>query len=288
MNIPSSNNPPSVSLHRQVRRAANDILDMEGAHNRLTLILALAIAIGLGFAVPFILDCLWLVSAIFGGDAGKILETSQQIILYSSLLLLAMPLFLAVYRMAVLMTEASQSLRPDTLMTQKIQLHEILYPFTSPKAYARTLLAGLQVCLRWGGIILLPIGFFQLSKALWIPASPKSLTPVSFALGAIAVALGIGWCMVTCRSWGFAHDVFAHPDMTISQICKARRRVKRPLGISLGKIAVTVIRLILGALPVCIPLLLHTLPSLMLSSAVWGKISFDTVQAQAQAQAQEP
>lgn len=266
-------------LHTALKQEASRVLDAHDAHNRLTLVLGLFVAVGLGFTVPVMLDCLWLVSAILGGTVGDWVEIVRTVLLYASFLLIFLPLCMGVYRMAVRMAETRNVLCPKTLMPVKIGLHECFYPFTSPKAYARTLVAGAQIVVRWGSVVLVPIGFVALAD-LWMPTLKASLSAgnyelVAFAHCLVLLLLTVLGLIVACRLGGYAYLVFAHPDISLRRLGRTFRALRQPYGKCLLRTLRSAGRVLIGAIPVLIPLFLHTLPHLMLSSALYGQRAFD-------------
>ena len=78
-----------------------------------------------------------------------------------------------------------------------------------------------------------------------------------------------------CKYHGYAYLVFAHPEMSLKDCIKRHRNCKKPGKEALRLTWVSLGRGILGALLVWIPLFLHTLPSLMLSWAVYDRDLFD-------------
>ena len=270
-------NSSKYPLVRTIQKNAHTILDAEGAGNRLTLVLGLFVATGMGLFIPILLDCVALLVPILGGTAGVWFSVIYEVLFWGSLLFVTLPLCMAVYRMAVSMVSVHDALCPDTLMPPKIRLYECLYPFTSAKAYKRTLVAGLQVVLHLGGTVLLPWCFVRLTN-IWLPTIIEMTSaPVFMTLAQIGVAilLGLVWLLVGCKYHGYAYLVFAHPEMSLKDCIKRHRNCKKPGKEALRLTWVSLGRGILGALLVWIPLFLHTLPSLMLSWAVYDRDLFD-------------
>ncbi len=256
---------------KRIKAKASDILNREGGHNRLTMVLALLVVAGVGLAIPVVLDCLWLTARLLSGSARTVLSVMYDVLLHATYGLVTLPLCMGVYRMAVRMVHTDAVRRPDTLMPNEIHLYECFYAFTSPKAYVRSLVAGLQVAIRWGGTVLLPVGFVALTD-LWKPAlvemtgAPIMLTVAQILL---AVAIGVAWLVILLPFEGYTYLLFANPDLTVGEVNRLYRRRPKSRRRAFGRMVGGIVRIIVGAIPVLIPLLIHTLPSLMLASVLY-------------------
>lgn len=267
---------------RQLTAKANAILDRRGMHNRLQLTLALVVAVGLGLSIWIILDCLALAGAILGGRVMVWLEVVYQVLFYGSFVFVFLPLLSGVYRMAILMVQTNEILCPDTLMPPQVGLFEVLYAFTSPKAYARSLLTGLQVSLRWGGVCLFPAAFLGLSD-IWMPTLiDLTGAPLFLTLGhwGVALILGLGWYCLACLHHGYAYLWLAHPECSLSQIKHKYKAAKHPVGYAFCAAWHGTWRILVATLLVLVPLFLHTLPNLFLNWALQGQYMFDKIEKQ--------
>lgn len=265
---------------RWLRHIAACVLDQNGARNRLTLVLGLIAVMALGLTVPVLLDCLWLVSAVLGGNVGKWIEMIRMVLSCASIVFLTLPLMMGLYGMAAEMAQTCDCLSPETLMPPKVELYRIFDAFASPKAYARSLVAGLQSVGRLAAVVLVPYVLVALSNWLLMPsleamvkASAYSVILVARGLLAIAIAALI-WLM-GCRRRGYAYLVLTNPTIPLREIGRKFRSVRQPLAEAARMSLGTAGRVFLAAIPVLIPLLVHTLPSLMIASAVYAEEVFD-------------
>ena len=264
------------NLHdmKQIRQKAVEILDKKGLQNRLHLVLGLFVALALGLSVPVLLDCFWLVGAILGGQTALWTRVIYEVLFWGSLVGILLPLLAGVYRMAILMVERSQTLCPDTLMPPKVGVFEVLYPFTSGKAYLRCLLAGLQGAIRWGGLWLLPWLASFLGE-LWLPMLAEVPAISSFVSSGQTILIVVGWFFLGCRHHGYAYLLLACPDLPMAHINRKYRSTPRPFGQSLAMAWDGLWRVVASGIFVLVPLFLHTLPCLMLTWAQRDRQKFD-------------
>ena len=263
----------------RLRRVAGCVLDQNGGKNRMTLVLGLIAVMTLGLTVPLMLDCLWLVGAILGGTVGVWLNGLGYLLSVASLIFLTLPLTMGLYGMAVEMAVTRDRLCPQTLMPPSVELHRIFDAFTSPRQYARYLVAGLQSVGRLSAVVLVPYVLFSLSDGLLMPVLESSLQASAslialVAQGVITVAVGALIWLAVCSKRGYAYLVLTNPQLSLREINARFRSVRRPLKRSAEMSLRTAVRLFLSAIPVLVPLLLHTLPCLMISSAVYAEDVF--------------
>ncbi len=277
-----SKSPKSKSAlqSRRLRHIAARVLDQNGARNRMTLVLGLILVMTLGLAVPVMLDCLWLVSAILGGSVGKWVEVTRIVLSCASVVFLTLPLAMGLYGMAAEMAQTRDLLDPETLMPKKTELYRIFDAFTSPKAYARSLAAGLQSVGRLAAVVLVPYGCVALSDWLFMPALEQTLEePIYFiilvARGLLVAAIAALIWLAGCRRRGYAYLVLTNPQIPLGEIGRKFRSVRQPLKECVGMSLRTAGRVFLAAILVLVPLLLHTLPSLMIASAVHAEDVFE-------------
>lgn len=267
--------PPMLWAPR-LRASARAVLDRPSAGNRLTLVLALVVAMGLGFAIPVMLDCVLLVAAILGGKIALWLEILHGVLFWGSLLFVTLPILCGVYRLAVLMTknaEQGQEIAPTPNM--KVSLGECLYPFTSAKAYLRTLYVGLQALVSAALVIGVPVGIGMLST-LWMPLLKEELAPALYVLvwllhAAVILGSGIGFLCLVSRRAGMSYGVFAYPDVAVRELNRhfisCRRSVSLVLWLTVGFAG----WILLSLVAVFIPFLVHTIPYMMLTAAAYGQ-----------------
>ncbi|MBQ9779675.1 MAG: hypothetical protein IJW00_01900 [Clostridia bacterium] len=267
-----------------LKKRAREVLNGHHAENRLTLILGLLIVLGIGFAIPAILDCLLLLAEILGAlsDGGEVLW--PVILCYAlsglALLFITLPLLASLYRLAVLMTPVNAK---EGDGVPRVRLFELLYPFTSSRAYGRTLWVALRGV---GGFLLtfLPGVLLIASAFWWIPLVSQGLPTIVYVLlwvTVIAAACVSLWGMAvwSLRLSGYAYLVFSHPETTLSQVRRefavCRGSYILPLWLLLsfgGWIALSVVA-------VFVPFVLHTCPYMLLSHASYGRYLAESSEA---------
>lgn len=268
---------PDVLLSAPLKKRAGRVLDETSARNRLTLVLGLMCVIGLGFAVPMILDCLPVIGEILTAlsDDGSVLWPSvvYGILLAVVSLLFTLPLVAALFRMAALMMARSEQARDGG---SAVGLGELLYPFTSARAYGRTM----YVALRGLGLLLLsilPSVAVVIAAAYLIPMVGAATLPlVAFFLWLIAIPaaclLLILLSRTAAKGTGLAYLIFTCPERPIAELRRDfRKNPRRGAALPLWMLAGYVGQVILSALAVCLPLVVHVLPHMLLSWASYGR-----------------
>ena len=264
---------PPVLAASLAKRRAKLLLDLPGKEHRLQLILAELLVIFLSLAVPMMLDCLsFLIYTLpYFTDVKNLtwLVILRGVLWGANALLIALPLLCGLYRMAVLMVRASE----DT--GTPIGAWECLYPFTSWRAYTRTLYVGIRALFRLILTLLPPVVI--LWGAAWgLPLLGKYCPPIlSVVLWMLAIAAAcltlLGMALWNARGAGFAYRVFAHPEQPLFALSdtfrSTPRRASTPLLMRLSLAG----WFLLSMLAVLVPLLIHTLPYILLTEAVYGQ-----------------
>lgn len=280
---PSSATLPVLMYAVPLRRRAGAVLNTPFSDNRLTLVLALMVTIGLGLAAPMILDSLLMLADVLL-LLSPTAQTAWVLILHGCLIggvsvFFSLPLLCSLCRMAVLMTEAHRRTEAG-LPTEKISLGECLYPFTSFKAYGRTL----YVALRGVGhlmLAMLPSVAIMIAAFWWMPLVKSALSPLVYVLmwvGNVAAAclLLVLLTVALSRGAGFAYYVFACPELPLKEVRIAFKK-RRPMGwLPVWTMFGYTGWVLLSLLAVFIPFLLHTLPHMLLASASYGRFLMDT------------
>lgn len=268
---------PDVLLSAPLKRRASRVLDQTASHNRLTLVLGLMCVIGLGFAVPMILDCLLVIGEILTAlsDTGAVLWPAivHGIVLTAVSVLFTLPLLAALFRMAALMMARFEQVEGED---SAVGLGELLYPFTSACAYGRTMYAA----LRGLGLLLLsilpPVVIVAVSAYLIPAVEAVTLPIVSFFLWLIAITAA---CFVLCllcrmaaRGTGLAYLIFTCPERPLKDLRKdfrsnPRRGYALPLWMPAGYVG----QVILSVIAAFLPLIIHVLPHMLLSWASYGR-----------------
>ena len=246
-----------------LRRQARQTLNKNGGRHRLTLLLAYAIAmivaIGLyaGTSEVYTLTYMW----IDPETVSPVLLGSLADLLFALLcLFLLLPLLSGVWRLACLMTAPpKEETREHTVTAPQPTLSQLFYPFTSPRAYGRSMAVGLE-SLGWGlaAVVVPCLVYVNVRPLLTVPSAPQWLVTALFLLPCILWGLGVFF--VSGKRSGFGYFVFLNESMPLRDADCIFRSFRRPL------LAVLLWRLpllgwaVISILTVLIPLLPHTLP----------------------------
>lgn len=280
---------PSRPVH--IRRRARAVMDTDG--NRLTLCTALLCVITLSLGLLALTDCLLCVWELIGNDRAAWVLTLCNVLVLALAILVVLPLVTAVYRMAVLMVaQADRSeCRPVTAdVTVDVTAGDCLYPFTSLRAYLRTMLVGLEALIWLALCVLIPVGAYAALDRWLMPICRAHLTPfacraVALLGVALAVAIGFGICALSCRRAGIGYAVFSHEELSWRQINRSFRRQARPIApVMWTRLSLTG-WVLLSLVLVLVPFVIHTVPYGMLSAAVYGEELWARVGADSDGQA---
>ncbi len=270
---------PPVLAAAQTKRKAKIFLDLPGRDHRLQLILAQLLVIFLSLAAPMILECLsFLIYTLpYFTDVENLvwLVILRGVLWGANALLIALPLLCGLYRMAVLMVRSSENCCGSENSQAPIVAWECLYPFTSWRAYVRTLYVGIRALFRLILMLLPPVGI--LGAAVWgLPLLGRICPPLlCWVLWMMAIAAAClscwGMALWNARGAGFAYLVFAHPEQALFDLSDAFKRAPRDAATPLLMRLSLAGWFLLSLLAVLVPLLLHTIPYILLSEAVYGQ-----------------
>lgn len=274
---------PSAVYAKPLRKRAKTVLDGALSGNRLTLVLGIMVTIGLGFAVPMMLDCLLVIADVLSAlsDKGEVLwpVVTYAVVAIVVFALFTLPLLVSLFRMAALMMEAHTNAewgRPQ----KRIGLGELLYPFTSLHAYGRTLLVALR-SVAGVVLVLVPPAALIVAAAWWVPLVSSGLPGVVhvllwiFNISAACVALAF-LAVWRARAAGFGYLVFCRPDVSVKELYQTFKSCRRTAALPLWLLLSFVGWSLVSLLAVFIPFLVHTLPYMLLSAASYGRFLSDT------------
>ncbi len=261
-----------------IRRKARLVLDGRSVpQNRMTLILSLIVVLVTAVGVYMLSIGLYMVGYLIVGDA-LWLDIATYGLMGLLALLLVLPLASATWRLACLMTvrstvSAMPSGLPVTAATPT--LSEVFHPFTSLRAYGRTLVVGLET-LGWAILSVgLPLAGYRTLAGVFAQMANRGvhtslcnlLTGVSLLL---CLAFGVLMLFLSGLRAGFGYFVFIHDGISVSEVNRYfrgfRRGFVRPfvLRISLaGWVALSVVAIL-------VPFLLHTIPYGLCCGAVYA------------------
>lgn len=260
---------------QETKQAAREVL---GGHSgklshRLTLTLAVIMLMTVGVAIYMAVSCLGMAGWLVYGDVLWV-EVAVNSLLAILCGVLVMPLAVSLGRLSCLMAAPDGEVVGGlSVSVPTPDLMEFFYPFTSLRAYGRTMAVGMEK------LAFLAIGAgipFVGGQQLWFYMVSAGIGPWvrGFAMAGV-VLLGLGWgfgvLLLSGRRMGFAYFVFVHEELSLSDANRYFCACRRPLlpalylrGIMLGAYALSVV----GC---CIPFVFHSIPLGLCCKAVYGR-----------------
>ena len=266
----------------EIRRRGRAILD-GGGGQRLTLILA--VITGLAAAVGvFVLGEMVYISGylIFGSQLW--LTVAYYAVMGVAGVFGLLPLLVGIYRPACLaypprdngVILPSLTHSPEKTSGQFPALTEIFHPFTSWRAYGRSLAVGLEILGWFAGMIAIPVAGYRYLTILWDYLTAAGYLPEGFQglltsltmLGCIS--FGVLALFLSGYRAGFAYLAIVHEDLPLGEVNRYfggfRRSFVRPFALRLsfaGWVAVSIVGIL-------VPFVAHTIPYLLCCGAVYG------------------
>ena len=259
-----------------LRRRARDVLNQDGgaSSHRLTLTLAVVTVLTAGMTLYVAVWALY-TAGLWLWDEPLWVEAIADTLLVLLLMGLVLPLVASLYRLACLMT-APDGAQVDGLPVSvpPATLLELFYPFTSLRAYARTMAVAMEglawLTLSFG----LPVVGFRILWAWVIPLT--GLEGASRALliaGCVPACLAVafGFFLLSGRRAGFGYWVFVHESMSMGDVNRYFGGF-RPSVMTAFCLRVSLAGwYALSVAAVLIPFVFHTLPYTACCAAVYGR-----------------
>ena len=256
---------------KAVRSSARRILeDRDPWKNRMTMILSLIVILVVAVGMYALCGALYAVGYLIFGEALWL-----DVVAYSLLgvlsILVTLPLAMGLWRLACLMVSFADG-ETGTPLTPE----DLLYPFTSARAYGRSMAVGLEF-LGWialmigvpvGGSIALTKLFTQLA-ARGLHTSLCSLLSVLSVL--LCVVFGVVMLFLSGKRMGYGYFVFTREDETLKAVHRHFKSLRR------GFVKPFILRMSLAGwvalsfAAVLIPFVVHTIPYALFISAVYGQ-----------------
>lgn len=268
--------PPVARTAADVRRAARAVLDAPGRGQgspRLILALSLTLALALSLFPVLAVDCLYMAGVIFFDGFPAWFEPALNSLAYLSLVLLGVPLFTSVFRLSVLLTNAAHE---TGCAGDSISVRELFYPFSSGRAYVRTLRVGgealLWLLLIVGSPVVAGVLAEEAAYAIFPPHAPDTVFHLMTVLGiVIGILPAILFLWLSGIRAGYGYTVFSHPEASLAA-CGRRYRAlsRRPSAVMRLRVSFAG-WFFLSLLCVCVPFLFHTIPYEMLAFAEYAR-----------------
>lgn len=239
MNNPSPTATPLAkqSLWQQaadVRHRARAVL---GGHSGrvshwMTLTLALVIVLTAAVALYMAVGGLATAGYLVFGEAVWV-DAVTNVLLAASYLALILPLLASAWRLACLMTAPDGAVVNDMAVSvPSAELRELFYPFTSLRAYGRTMTVAMEG-LGWTVLSVgVPILFFRLAMlSLDFPAKTSSFLYglLAVTLFILCASLGLLAFLLSGKRAGFGYFVFVHEEISLNDVNRFYRGFHRPL-----------------------------------------------------------
>ncbi len=269
-----------------IRRQAHDLLETailsrgeraRATDHRMILIGALIIILTMTMGLYLAVAGLYLAGELVFGPMVW-LDGASNALYALLLLLLVLPLVGGTFRIAARMTAASlgtPAVLADTSSGDETPtVADIFYPFTSPVAYGRTMLVAGEALLWLLLILALPILLFRVSALplLYLARTAPVLHGIAtVARPVICLLIGAGMLLLSGPRAGLAYYVFTCPHMTVRDIARYLRSLRRPL------LPILCLRLsfagwtALSLVGIGLPLILHVGPLGLLTGAVYAR-----------------
>lgn len=275
----------ATSTRRTARRLLDDRLPgretADGHGVRLTLVLAVVILLTAAVSTYALGTGLYSILVLLSVDSLWADLAAYALMGFLGIFVL-LPLAAGTYRLACLAAwpaarpDASQQSGPSLPSVEESpELYGIFHPFTSLRAYGRSLCVGLEWLL-WGVLIVgVPAIGYRLPALLSVYLPEWGLSPVAIGwlttLAPIACTVfGIAMLVLSGLRAGYAYFVFIHAPLTLGEINRYfrgfRRSLLRPLALRvslLGWVAVSI-------LAILVPFVLHTVPYALCCSTAYA------------------
>ncbi len=260
----------------EIQRSARAVLGGHsgGISHRLLLTLSVITVLTVSIALYTAVACLATAGYLVFGENALWVDVVSNILLVALGLTLSLPLAVSVGRLASLMAAPDgEVLRGMAVSVPTPALTELFYPFTSLRAYGRTMAVGMEGL----AFLLCGIGVPILAgRLVWLSIQTAGMAPWLRTLimtGMVLLGIGWGFGILLLSGWrmGFGYFVFVHRELSLGDANRYFRAHNRPL------IPVLCLRLrllglyALSVAGVCVPLVFHSIPLGLCSSAVFGR-----------------
>ena len=259
----------------RIRRSARDVLGGHsgGMSHRLLLTLAVITVLTVSFALYAATACLSMAGYLAFADAPWVSATATTL-LAALMLALALPLAVSVCRLACLMAAPDGEVsRGMAVSVPTPSLTELFYPFTSLRAYGRTMAVGMESL----AFLVLGLGIPLLAGRmvwLWVLTDVRAVWLRALVIVGL-ILLGLGWAfgilLLSGRRMGFAYFVFVHEELSLGDANRCYCSHRRPL------LSALCLRLWLLGLyglsfaAICVPFVWHFIPLGFCCAAVYGR-----------------
>ena len=244
-----------------------------GLSHRLTLTLGVILLITVSIALYAAVACLALAGEFALGDALWI-DAVANCLLVMLELGLTYPLVVSLGRLSCLMAAPDGEVSHGMAVSVPTpDLTEIFYPFTSLRAYGRTMAVGMEALAFLLCGIGLPVLLGRLAWLSMLTAGWETWLRGLIMVG--IVILGLGWgfgvLLLSGRRMGFGHFVFVHEELSLGDANRYYRTLNRPLLPALCLRLHLLGLYALSVVAICVPFVFHSIPFGFCCKAVYGR-----------------
>lgn len=250
-----------------LRRQARQTLNRNGGRHRLTLTLAYLTVLIVAGGIYTLSSGVYTLAHVLTTPAmisDDLLGSLADLLLALLCLFLLLPLLSGIWRLACLMTAPPEDFPADK--RPSAALSQLFYPFTSLRAYGRSMAVGLE-SLGWVLMTaVVPVLLFRSVRAI------LDLPGILIALClTVCVLLGLGAFLLSGKRSGFGYYVFLHEDVSLRDADRYFRSLPRPLLLPLLWRLPLLGWALISIVSVLIPLFPHTLPYCACCAAVHAR-----------------
>ena len=260
---------------KEIKGAARAVLGGHsgGLSHRLILTLAVVTVLTVSIALYAAVSCLAVAGYLVLGEAAWI-DAVANTLLAALELALVLPLAVSVRRLTCLMAapdgEVSRGL---AVSVPTPDLTGLFYPFTSLRAYARTMAVGVEWLAFLLGGIGLPVLAGRLAWLSMLTAGWHAWLRILILV--CIVILGLGWAfgvlLLSGRRLGFGYIVFVHEELSLGDAHRCFRTLRRPLRPALCLRLHLLGLYALSVVGICIPFVFHSIPFGLSCGAVYAR-----------------
>lgn len=244
-----------------------------GMSHRLTLTLSVVTVLTVSMALFLATECLAMAGHLVWGEAAWI-DAVTNTLLAALGLSLALPLAVSIRRLTCLMAAPDgEVIRGMAVSVPTPELIQLFYPFTSLRAYARTMAVGVE----WLAFLLGGIGLPILAgRFAWLSMLTAGWDAwLRILILAVIVILGIGWAfgvlLLSGYRLGFGYFVFVHEELSLGDAHRYYCTLRRPLLPALCLRLHLLGLYALSAVAVCLPFVFHSIPFGLSCGAVYAR-----------------
>lgn len=244
-----------------------------GISHRLLLTLSVITVMTVAIALYTAVACLATAGYLVFGEDALWVDAVSNTLFVALCLILVLPLTVSVRRLAALMAAPDgEVVRGMAISVPTPTLTELFYPFTSLRAYGRTMAVGME------GLAFLLCGMgvpILAGRLVWLSMQTAGMAPWLRALIMTGmVLLGLGWgfgtLLLSGLRAGFGYFVFVHGDLSLGDINRFYRSHRRTL-LPAFCLRLRLLGLYgLSAVGICVPFVFHSIPLGLCCAAVLG------------------